>query len=113
MLMQLGVFLQMWGLRFQLFVLNVHASLTANCCNKHCLHCTSSRNNCCCVFLKQHLRQADVAGKFVEFFGSGVSQLSVADRTTIANMCPEYGAILSFFPVDNVTLKHLKHTGKD
>lgn len=61
---------------------------------------------------KQHLRQADVAGKFVEFFGSGVSQLSVADRTTIANMCPEYGAILSFFPVDNVTLKHLKHTGK-
>lgn len=64
-----------------------------------------------CSF-KQHLRQADVAGKFVEFFGSGVSQLSVADRTTIANMCPEYGAILSFFPVDNVTLKHLKHTGK-
>lgn len=62
--------------------------------------------------LKQHLKQADVAGKFVEFFGSGVSQLSVADRTTIANMCPEYGAILSFFPVDNVTLKHLQHTGK-
>lgn len=66
-----------------------------------------------CVFFTQHLRQAEVAGKFVEFFGSGVSQLSVADRTTIANMCPEYGAILSFFPVDNVTLKHLKHTGKD
>lgn len=65
-----------------------------------------------CSF-QQHLRQADVAGKFVEFFGSGVSQLSVADRTTIANMCPEYGAILSFFPVDNVTLKHLKHAGKD
>lgn len=64
-------------------------------------------------FLKKHLKQADVAGKFVEFFGSGVSQLSVADRTTIANMCPEYGAILSFFPVDNVTLKHLKHTGKE
>ncbi|KFM03979.1 Iron-responsive element-binding protein 2, partial [Aptenodytes forsteri] len=62
--------------------------------------------------ITKHLRQADVAGKFVEFFGSGVSQLSVADRTTIANMCPEYGAILSFFPVDNVTLKHLKHTGK-
>uniref|UniRef100_A0A8C3GL17 Iron-responsive element-binding protein 2 n=1 Tax=Cairina moschata TaxID=8855 RepID=A0A8C3GL17_CAIMO len=63
--------------------------------------------------ITKHLRQADVAGKFVEFFGSGVSQLSVADRTTIANMCPEYGAILSFFPVDNVTLKHLKHTGFD
>uniref|UniRef100_A0A8B9Z6I7 Iron responsive element binding protein 2 n=1 Tax=Buteo japonicus TaxID=224669 RepID=A0A8B9Z6I7_9AVES len=44
--------------------------------------------------ITKHLRQADVAGKFVEFFGSGVSQLSVADRTTIANMCPEYGAIL-------------------
>ncbi|KFV61078.1 Iron-responsive element-binding protein 2, partial [Dryobates pubescens] len=63
--------------------------------------------------ITKQLRQADVAGKFVEFFGSGVSQLSVADRTTIANMCPEYGAILSFFPVDNVTLKHLKHTGFD
>ncbi|KAG8516399.1 Iron-responsive element-binding protein 2, partial [Galemys pyrenaicus] len=61
----------------------------------------------------KHLRQAGVAGKFVEFFGSGVSQLSVGDRTTIANMCPEYGAILSFFPVDNVTLKHLEHTGVD
>ncbi|KAM4661188.1 iron-responsive element-binding protein 2 isoform 3-T3 [Amazona ochrocephala] len=65
------------------------------------------------VSITKHLKQADVAGKFVEFFGSGVSQLSVADRTTIANMCPEYGAILSFFPVDNVTLKHLKHTGFD
>ncbi|NXR18525.1 IREB2 protein, partial [Cinclus mexicanus] len=63
--------------------------------------------------ITKHLRQADVAGKFVEFFGSGVSQLSVADRTTIANMCPEYGAILSFFPVDNVTMKHLKHAGFD
>lgn len=60
----------------------------------------------------QQLRQAGVSGKFVEFFGPGVSQLSVGDRTTIANMCPEYGAILSFFPIDNVTLKHLKHTGK-
>ncbi|XP_068000204.1 iron-responsive element-binding protein 2 [Melanerpes formicivorus] len=63
--------------------------------------------------ITKQLRQADVVGKFVEFFGSGVSQLSVADRTTIANMCPEYGAILSFFPVDNVTLKHLRHTGFD
>lgn len=53
-----------------------------------------------------------MSGKFVEFFGPGVSQLSIGDRTTIANMCPEYGAILSFFPIDNVTLKHLKHTGK-
>ncbi|KAB1257410.1 Iron-responsive element-binding protein 2 [Camelus dromedarius] len=61
--------------------------------------------------ITKHLRQVGVAGKFVEFFGSGVSQLSIVDRTTIANMCPEYGAILSFFPVDNVTLKHLEHTG--
>ncbi|EPQ12818.1 Iron-responsive element-binding protein 2 [Myotis brandtii] len=63
--------------------------------------------------ITKHLRQAGVAGKFVEFFGSGVSQLSIVDRTTIANMCPEYGATLSFFPVDNVTLKHLEHTGFD
>ncbi|KYO21327.1 iron-responsive element-binding protein 2 [Alligator mississippiensis] len=61
--------------------------------------------------ITKQLRQAGIAGKFVEFFGTGVSQLSIADRTTIANMCPEYGAILSFFPVDNVTLKHLRHTG--
>uniref|UniRef100_A0A8C6XYC5 Iron-responsive element-binding protein 2 n=1 Tax=Naja naja TaxID=35670 RepID=A0A8C6XYC5_NAJNA len=63
--------------------------------------------------ITKQLRQAGVSGKFVEFFGPGVSQLSVGDRTTIANMCPEYGAILSFFPVDDVTLKHLKHTGFD
>ncbi|XP_070256724.1 iron-responsive element-binding protein 2 [Myotis yumanensis] len=63
--------------------------------------------------ITKHLRQAGVTGKFVEFFGSGVSQLSIVDRTTIANMCPEYGATLSFFPVDNVTLKHLEHTGFD
>ncbi|XP_030043978.1 iron-responsive element-binding protein 2 [Microcaecilia unicolor] len=63
--------------------------------------------------ITKHLRQAEVAGKFVEFFGTGVSQLSVADRTTIANMCPEYGAAVSFFPVDNVVLNHLKQTGFD
>uniref|UniRef100_A0A8C0LAU5 Iron responsive element binding protein 2 n=1 Tax=Canis lupus dingo TaxID=286419 RepID=A0A8C0LAU5_CANLU len=57
--------------------------------------------------ITKHLRQVGVAGKFVEFFGSGVSQLSIVDRTTIANMCPEYGAILSFFPVDNVIRIHL------
>ncbi|XP_063782636.1 iron-responsive element-binding protein 2 isoform X5 [Pseudophryne corroboree] len=59
----------------------------------------------------KHLRQADVSGKFVEFFGEGVLQLSVADRTTIANMCPEYGALVAFFPVDQVTLSHLQQTG--
>nr|XP_020663708.1 iron-responsive element-binding protein 2 [Pogona vitticeps] len=63
--------------------------------------------------ITKQLRQAGVSGKFVEFFGPGVSQLSIGDRTTIANMCPEYGAILSFFPIDNVTLKHLRQTGFD
>ncbi|CAI5665492.1 unnamed protein product [Oreochromis niloticus] len=60
--------------------------------------------------ITKHLRQAGIAGKFVEFFGPGVSQLSVPDRTTIANMCPEYNATVSFFPVDQVTLKHFKKT---
>ncbi|KAE8617088.1 hypothetical protein XENTR_v10008980 [Xenopus tropicalis] len=63
--------------------------------------------------ITKHLKQAGVAGTFVEFFGNGVSQLSVADRTTIANMCPEYGATVAFFPVDSVTLRHLKQTGVD
>ncbi|KAK5867004.1 hypothetical protein PBY51_011528 [Eleginops maclovinus] len=60
--------------------------------------------------ITKHLRQAGIAGKFVEFFGPGVSQLSAPDRTTIANMCPEYNATVSFFPVDQVTLKHFKNT---
>ncbi|XP_044050248.1 iron-responsive element-binding protein 2 isoform X1 [Siniperca chuatsi] len=60
--------------------------------------------------ITKHLRQAGIAGKFVEFFGPGVSQLSAPDRTTIANMCPEYNATASFFPVDQVTLKHFKKT---
>ncbi|CAL8260744.1 unnamed protein product [Merluccius merluccius] len=60
--------------------------------------------------ITKHLRQASIAGKFVEFFGPGVSQLSVPDRTTIANMCPEYSATVSFFPVDRVTLKHFNKT---
>uniref|UniRef100_A0A8C7L0P7 Iron responsive element binding protein 2 n=1 Tax=Oncorhynchus kisutch TaxID=8019 RepID=A0A8C7L0P7_ONCKI len=51
--------------------------------------------------ITKHLRQAGIAGKFVEFFGPGMSQLSVPDRTTIANMCPEYNATVSFFPVDH------------
>uniref|UniRef100_A0A3Q1ATG6 aconitate hydratase n=1 Tax=Amphiprion ocellaris TaxID=80972 RepID=A0A3Q1ATG6_AMPOC len=60
--------------------------------------------------ITKHLRQAGISGKFVEFFGPGVSQLSAPDRTTIANMCPEYNATVSFFPVDQVTLKHFKKT---
>nr|XP_046249812.1 iron-responsive element-binding protein 2 [Scatophagus argus] len=60
--------------------------------------------------ITKHLRQAGISGKFVEFFGPGVSQLSAPDRTTIANMCPEYNATVSFFPIDRVTLKHFKKT---
>lgn len=53
-----------------------------------------------------------VVGKFVEFFGSGVAQLSIADRATIANMCPEYGATAAFFPVDDVSVQYLEQTGE-
>nr|XP_057930795.1 iron-responsive element-binding protein 2 [Doryrhamphus excisus] len=60
--------------------------------------------------ITKHLRQAGIAGKFVEFFGPGVSQLSAPDRTTIANMCPEYNATVSFFPIDRVTMQHFKKT---
>lgn len=51
-------------------------------------------------------------GKFVEFFGPGVAHLSIADRATIANMCPEYGATVGFFPVDEKSLLYLRQTGK-
>lgn len=54
-----------------------------------------------------------MVGKFVEFFGPGVSMLSIADRATISNMCPEYGATVGFFPVDEVTLTYLTQTGRD
>uniref|UniRef100_A0A3Q2FRN0 Iron-responsive element-binding protein 2 n=1 Tax=Cyprinodon variegatus TaxID=28743 RepID=A0A3Q2FRN0_CYPVA len=60
--------------------------------------------------ITKQLRQAGISGRFVEFFGPGVSQLSAPDRTTIANMCPEYNATISFFPVDHITLKHFKKT---
>lgn len=59
------------------------------------------------------LRKKGVVGKFVEFFGSGLSNLSVADRATIGNMSPEYGATIGFFPVDAETLKYLEFTGRD
>ena len=58
------------------------------------------------------LRAEGVVGKFVEFFGSGISAMSVADRATIANMAPEYGATMGFFPVDDVTLQYLRQTGR-
>ena len=59
------------------------------------------------------LRKKKVVGKFVEFFGAGLSSLSLADRATIANMSPEYGATMGFFPVDAETLKYLTLSGRD
>jgi len=61
----------------------------------------------------QMLRQKGVVGKFVEFYGDGLKNLSLADRATIANMAPEYGATCGFFPVDEETLKYLKISGRD
>ncbi|KAH1224058.1 Aconitate hydratase 1 [Glycine soja] len=60
----------------------------------------------------QMLRKHGVVGKFVEFYGEGMSELSLADRATIANMSPEYGATMGFFPVDHVTLQYLRLTGR-
>ena len=61
----------------------------------------------------QILRQTGVVGKFVEYFGAGVSNLPLADRATIGNMSPEYGATCGFFPVDEVTLEYLRLTGRE
>ncbi len=60
----------------------------------------------------QMLRKKGVVGKFVEFFGPGVGKLPLADRATIANMAPEYGATCGFFPIDEVTLDYLRLTGR-
>tara|TARA_Y100001936_G_scaffold245069_1_gene286456 strand:+ start:21 stop:2690 length:2670 start_codon:yes stop_codon:yes gene_type:complete len=59
------------------------------------------------------LRDKGVVGKFVEFYGEGLKNLSLADRATIANMAPEYGATCGFFPVDDETLRYLKFSGRD
>jgi aconitate hydratase len=61
----------------------------------------------------QMLRKRGVVGKFVEFFGPGLPELALADRATIANMAPEYGATCGFFPVDAVTLNYMRLTGRD
>jgi aconitate hydratase len=58
------------------------------------------------------LRKAKVVGKFVEFFGEGTESLSVPDRATIANMAPEYGATMGFFPVDDKTIDYYRYTGR-
>lgn len=59
------------------------------------------------------LRQKGVVGKFVEYFGPGLHHLSIADRATISNMSPEYGATCGFFPVDEITIDYLRLTGRD
>jgi len=59
------------------------------------------------------LRKEKVVGKFVEFFGPGVSTMSLADRATIANMSPEYGATMGYFPIDAESLNYLRRTGRD
>src|SRR5690348_9667728 len=63
--------------------------------------------------ITQILRKKGVVGKFVEFYGSGLSALSLADRATVANMAPEYGATMGFFPVDQETLEYLKFSNRD
>ncbi len=64
------------------------------------------------LLVTQMLRKKGVVGKFVEFFGPGLPALTLADRATIANMAPEYGATCGFFPVDSVTLSYLKFSGR-
>lgn len=61
----------------------------------------------------QMLRQHGVVGKFVEFYGDGLASLPLADRATIANMSPEYGATCGFFPIDEITLDYLRLTGRE
>ncbi|NRB10584.1 MAG: aconitate hydratase AcnA [Rickettsiaceae bacterium] len=63
--------------------------------------------------ITEMLRQKGVVGKFVEFFGSGLDNLALADRATISNMAPEYGATCGFFPIDNETIRYLEFTGRD
>ena len=64
------------------------------------------------LHVTQMLRKAKVVGKFVEFFGPGATSLPVADRATIANMAPEYGATMGFFPVDDESMNYLRATGR-
>ncbi len=64
------------------------------------------------LVVTQMLRKKKVVGKFVEFYGAGLSSLSLADRATIGNMAPEYGATIGFFPVDEETLRYLRFTGR-
>ena len=65
------------------------------------------------LVVTQMLRQRGVVGKFVEFYGPGLSSMTLPDRATIANMAPEYGATMGFFPVDDEVLSYLRRTGRD
>ena len=65
------------------------------------------------LVVTEMLRKKGVVGKFVEFYGPGLSSLSLADRATVANMAPEYGATVGFFPVDEATLNYLRFTGRE
>ena len=61
----------------------------------------------------EKLRKHGVVGKFVEFFGPGLAHLTIADRATLGNMCPEYGATIAIFPIDEMTLDYLRLTARD
>jgi aconitate hydratase len=63
--------------------------------------------------ITEALRRHGVVGKFVEFFGEGLRHLTIADRATLGNMCPEYGATVAMFPIDDMTLDYLRLTGRD
>jgi aconitate hydratase len=63
--------------------------------------------------ITEALRKRGVVGKFVEFYGPGLTHLTIADRVTLGNMCPEYGATVAIFPIDDMTLEYLRLTGRD
>jgi aconitate hydratase len=63
--------------------------------------------------ITEAIRKRGVVGKFVEFFGPGLAHLTIADRATLGNMCPEYGSTVAIFPIDDMTLEYLRLTGRD
>jgi aconitate hydratase len=63
--------------------------------------------------ITEALRKKGVVGQFVEFYGPGLADLTIADRATLGNMCPEYGATVAVFPIDDMTLEYLRFTGRD
>jgi aconitate hydratase A / 2-methylisocitrate dehydratase len=63
--------------------------------------------------ITERLRKQGVVGKFVEFFGEGLQHLTIADRATLGNMCPEYGATVAIFPIDEMTIDYLRLTGRE